>query len=126
MKTLVTLGSFGNICSAATVAASSFSMTLTDPRPFLAEVDHELYNSLLKTCQKPRKTKQAAISTEHAPSLQFLEPHISHGLPSQMASATTTPENSPAAAVIKSKAYALGDFVDTDAVSRQAWNLPHS
>lgn len=112
------IGSFGNICSAATVAASSFSMRLTDPRPFLAEIDPQSYSTLLKRCQKPQKPEQAP---EESPEVQYVEPNIAaHGTPNKDFSGTATSgetaESSPVSAVVKGKAYALGDFVDTDAV----------
>lgn len=114
------IGSFGNICSAATVAASSFSMSLTDPRPFLAEIDPQSYSTLLKRCQKPQKPKQAGTPPEESPKVQYVEPNIAHGTPNKDFSGTATlsetAESSPMLAVVKGKAYALGDFIDTDAV----------
>lgn len=120
MITSTVIGSFGNICSAATVAASSFSMSLTDPQPFLAEIDPQSYSTLLQRCQKPQKTKQAGTPSEESPELQYVEPNIAHGTPNKGFSGTATPgettESSPVSAVVKGKAYALGDFIDTDAV----------
>lgn len=114
------IGSFGNICSAATVAASSFSMSLTDPRPFLAEIDPQSYSTLLKRCQKPQKPKQAGTLPEESSEVQYVEPNIAYGAPCKDFSGTATSdeiaESSPVSAVVKGKAYALGDFVDTDAV----------
>ena len=40
-------GSFGNLSSAACVAASSFDMVITDPRPFLALIDQGRLRELL-------------------------------------------------------------------------------
>lgn len=114
------IGSFGNICSAATVAASSFSMSLTDPRPFLAEIDPQSYSTFLKRCQKPQKPKQAGTPPEESPEVRYVEPNIAHGSPNKdfsgPATSSETAESSPVSAVVKGKAYALGDFVDTDAV----------
>lgn len=110
------IGSFGNICSAATVAASSFSMSLTDPRPFLAEIDPQSYSTLLKRCQKSQKPKQAGTPPEEPPEVQYVEPNIAHKDFSGIATSGETAESSPVSAVVKGKAYALGDFVDTDAV----------
>lgn len=121
MITCMVIGSFGNICSAATVAASSFSMSLTDPRPFLAEIDPQSYSTLLKRCQKPQKPEQAGTPPEESPEVQYVEPNIAaHGTPNKDFSGTATSgetaKSSPVSAVVKGKAYALGDFVDTDAV----------
>lgn len=114
------VGSFGNICSAATVAASSFSMGLTDPRPFLAEIDPQSYVKLLKSCQKPQKHRQAGTPAEKSPRVQYVEPNIAHRPHNQDFSGAMTSgetvESSPMSAVVNGKAYALGDFVDTDAV----------
>ena len=114
------VGSFGNICSAATVAASSFSMSLTDPRPFLAEIDPQGYITLLKSCQKLQKPKQAGTPPEKSTKVQYVEPNIAYGPPNKDFSGTATSgetvEGSPVSAVVNGKAYALGDFVDTDAV----------
>lgn len=121
MKISTVIGSFGNICSAATVAASSFSMSLTDPRPFLAEIDPRSYSTLLKSCQKPQKPKQAHTPPEASVEVRYVEPNIAHGTPNEDFSGTATSgetaESSPVSTVVKGKAYALGDFVDTDAVS---------
>lgn len=96
-------------------------MSLTDPRPFLAEIDPQSYSALLKRCQKPQKPKQAGTPPEESPEIHYVEPNIAHGTPNKDFSDTTTSgettECSPVSAVVKGKAYVLGDFVDTDAVS---------
>jgi len=39
-------GSIANLSSAATVAASSFEMKITDPRPYLDQIDRKKFDSL--------------------------------------------------------------------------------
>lgn len=95
-------------------------MSLTDPRPFLAEIDPQSYITLLKSCSKRQKPKEAGTPPEKSPLFQYVEPNIAQGPPNKdfIGSVTSgeTVESSPMSAVVKGKAYALGDFVDTDAV----------
>ena len=42
-------GSIGNLASACTVAASSFNMTITDPRKYINDIDQVLYNDLTES-----------------------------------------------------------------------------
>ena len=42
-------GSIANLGSACTVAASSFSMTITDPRKYINDIDQVLYNDLTES-----------------------------------------------------------------------------
>jgi hypothetical protein len=119
---LCLLGSIGNICSAATVAASSFSMTLTDPRPFLAKVKSDDYAALLKSCQTRRKTSYTEDILGSSPPLTYVEPYLAHKKHESETRTIDSSENdleaNPKTAVVKGKAYVLGDFVDTDAVSK--------
>lgn len=41
-------GSIANLASAVTVAASSFSMSMTDPRPLLDQIDQTEFKAMLK------------------------------------------------------------------------------
>ncbi|RJE19173.1 Aconitase family [Aspergillus sclerotialis] len=103
-------GSFGNISSAAVVAASSFTMTLTNPTPFLQKVDKEVYKVLTR---KNPSQKQRELS-----GLIYTEPQIStrcdgpgHVGISNNSQAIVTPEW-----IISSKVQNIGDFIDTDAI----------
>ena len=42
-------GSIGNLASACTVVASSFNMTITDPRKYMNDIDQVLYNDLTES-----------------------------------------------------------------------------
>ena len=46
-------GSIANLASAAVVAASAFDMTVTDPAPFLAAIDHARYTALRQWVRQP-------------------------------------------------------------------------
>lgn len=108
-------GSFGNITSAATVAASSFSMSVTDPAPLLAEIDVEFFKKYTQRVEEATNTK-----------MMYVEPHVGPvevsaarpSLTQQTSDQKLEDEESDAPALIKSKVVTLGDFIDTDAVSR--------
>ncbi|KAL4884497.1 aconitase iron-sulfur domain-containing protein [Aspergillus karnatakaensis] len=130
-------GSTGHICSAAVVAASSFSMKVTDPRPLLARVSPEQYEQLLRKCRdykvsKPTASRQAAkVSRQRvkpATMPAYVEPYLSFQqratLPYQpqikFEQASHLQEHN---GKITSKVYAVGDFVDTDAIIPAAFIL---
>ena len=96
-------------------------MTLTDPRPFLDKIDPGAYATLLKKRRAASKLLVEPKPQQNGTTLQFLEPHIAytaHDLSAKKLSAfEPSSELPPATAAIRSKAYVLGDFIDTDAVS---------
>lgn len=96
-------------------------MTLTDPRPFLAKVKPDDYTALLKSCQKRRKPSYARNIPESSPPLTYVEPYLAHKkrVPETktIGSSENDLEANPTTAVVKGKAYVLGNFVDTDAVN---------
>ncbi|RFU28594.1 hypothetical protein B7463_g7746, partial [Scytalidium lignicola] len=114
--------SIGNICSAATVAASSFSMTLTDPAPFLAEVDFKQYAQFLQGCRaQPERTSIPALSYKEPP-FQYVEPHLQYEESLQVSKGGQPEQDEQSTSrIIKSKVYALGDFIDTDALAPGAF-----
>lgn len=95
-------GSIGNIASAATVAASSFSMTLQDPRSLLSDIDEDYFNSV------------RMYWTEGTKSIIYREPKQNFSQLS--ANAAYEEEASLLPNVIKSKAQLFGDNIDTDAI----------
>lgn len=108
------LGAVNHICSAATVAASSFSMTLTDPCHLLQDIPETTYKHYIALCKRQRRD-----SDLQAPALyqfDYVEPGL---LPeTQRPVPSTTSTNIDASpGLIQSRAYRLGDYVDTDAVS---------
>ncbi|RDW80791.1 putative 3-isopropylmalate dehydratase [Coleophoma crateriformis] len=129
-------GSTGHICSAATVAASSFSMQLTNPAVLLAQVSPDRYKSLLGSCQSYKNRTQRARASKK-PNFRktvplmppYVEPHLYPG-PSLTGkgngihtAAEAGRETGGTINVIESKVYAVGDFVDTDAIIPAAFIL---
>ncbi|KAL4768701.1 aconitase iron-sulfur domain-containing protein [Aspergillus nidulans var. acristatus] len=134
-------GSIGHICSAAVVAASSFSMRVTDPRPLLSQIPPGRYQTLLDKCRdwrsaepaagrRPGKIAIANQRTKPAPTMPaYVEPYRSFQPPVPLSSdqpqsmkdhgKTSNGENG----ILISKVYALGDFVDTDAIIPAAFIL---
>ncbi|PWY79618.1 aconitase family protein [Aspergillus heteromorphus CBS 117.55] len=108
-------GSFGNLSSAAVVAASSFSMSLTDPSSFLTKIDKARYYLLTrKTNPQDRTSQPAILYTEpqiHTQPEREPEPESSN--PTPVPPPTSTPETW----TITSKVHNLGDFIDTDALA---------
>ncbi|KAJ5374369.1 aconitase iron-sulfur domain-containing protein [Penicillium concentricum] len=127
-------GSIGHICSAAVVAASSFSMQLTDPRHLLSQVSVERYHTLLASCRRrkaepARKSggpfKAGAVqSAASVPSAMPPAPEPYLSFRSVADSETKKPRQEQVSEEISgaefeticSKVSALGDFVDTDAI----------
>lgn len=109
------IGALGNITSATVVAASSFSMTLTDPRPLLQEIDSASYKSFL-----PHHDQGDLPAPDYVePSLGPRNGNIKTDKPKSEQSAEPPKPDLAATGdgCIKSKVIRLGDFVDTDAVS---------
>jgi hypothetical protein len=113
-------GSIGNLGSAATVAASSFTMTLTDPHPLLNAINLDRWNAL-----RGSSTSLTALSSKSG--LTYVEPSgssLSHSRepkerPIESVQLTQASQNSSSSGdnVLKGKIQRLGDFIDTDAVS---------
>ncbi|BCR90990.1 aconitase family protein [Aspergillus chevalieri] len=104
-------GSFGNISSAAVVAASSFSMSLVDPSPFLEKVNRSIYKALTRKDTMSRQTD----------AVLYVEPSILQQSPSQQSVKTDLPMHDTIPGsnewMITSRVQALGDFIDTDALA---------
>ena len=114
--TSLSLGSFANIASAATVAASSFNMEITDPRTFLAEVDMKLYDEYRA---RSDNTSRTVSRVEDQPPIEYVEPNMNRQSEDQISPATHSTKEAPKALSqdpIKSKVVTLGEFIDTDAV----------
>ncbi|MEO7000391.1 MAG: aconitase family protein [Ktedonobacterales bacterium] len=94
-------GSRAWLASAATVAASSLGMTVTDPRALLAKVDRDRLNAILKR----RPLGSAPEITTAEPTLR-----IEQGA-SQQQGAT-----GESGAVVSGRVQLFGDSVDTDAI----------
>ena len=109
---MLILGSFGNLSSAIVCAASSFSLTITDPASFIAEMDMDWFN----TRYRP------SPSTSPARSLIYTDPNLS-AYKSHSKSLSLTPSAHSSSRetktfpLIKSHIITLGDLIDTDALS---------
>jgi homoaconitate hydratase len=101
-------GSIGNLASAATVAASSFSMTVTDPQPFIDAIDSEELNRLRSYWKEP------------GASIIYSEPRQRNlgddAGKNQSRSELYTQETSHLPSTIISRVQKFGDDVDTDAI----------
>ncbi|KAI1426361.1 hypothetical protein F5Y12DRAFT_784069 [Xylaria sp. FL1777] len=137
-------GSIGNLAAAATVAASSFAMKITDPQPLLDQLDPEeltkylLYNPIKDF---PDVLEKYHLQNEHehgeaaaqADSIPYSEPYGTDA-EEHKATAEPVPVSVPSAVspsvqdqpptgseptsteIIKGKVMRLGDFIDTDAI----------
>ena len=94
-------GSLAWLASAATVAASSLGMSVTDPRPLLARVDRDRLNAILK--RKP---------LGHAPEITTAEPALRIEQHASQQQAT----NKEAGTLVRGRVQRFGDSVDTDAI----------
>lgn len=97
-------GSIANLASAVTVAASSFTMQVTDPTPYLKMIDQERFRSLM-----PKKVAHKIHITEPQPELVLPEHE-------------NAPQNDECAdlagftASITGHVQVFGDNIDTDAI----------
>lgn len=106
-------GSFGNLASAATVAASSFDMTVRDPGFLLANVSQARFDSL-------RGIVKAKVEIEvGSPLFHYSEPSTcAHApsapeQPSNTASNADRPASGLLSGVISGKVERLGPNIDT-------------
>ncbi|KAL4874970.1 hypothetical protein BJY04DRAFT_233131 [Aspergillus karnatakaensis] len=107
-------GSFGHLSSAVVCAASSFTMRVTDPRPFLEDIDQDHFLDY-----KARGLRSTCITSE----VPYVEPRFPSP-PSACQTPSVNGEGQPPQAisrpelpVIKSKIARLGSFIDTDALA---------
>ena len=106
-------GSIGNLASASTVAVSSLSMTITDPRPFLAKVDRARFAECLEREPLPVSVPR------HEPSPVLAEEETEEAAAAAAAAALTAsspdrPSYLPSR--IGGKVQRFEDNIDTDAI----------
>ncbi|KAK4893994.1 hypothetical protein LTR27_007800 [Elasticomyces elasticus] len=105
----------GSVSTAVTVAASSFSMTITNPSALLDSLDYKRLNSLLVTSRQQITEVQyveppaAVAPSGRAPSGSTNQEHGSEE-PELQRKAVKRP-------LIEGKVQTLGDFIDTDALA---------
>lgn len=102
-------GSIGNLASAATVAASSFSMEVTDPQSFICTIDYGEFNLLRSYyCKDPR------ISVMFSEPQKSNSGHETRKPPSRSKLYAEKTSNLPSSIV--SRVQKFGDDIDTDAI----------
>ena len=114
------LGSIGSIASAATVAASSFTMKITSPNALLQQLDFRRFKDVL-SCKSNVKEN---ITDEANKGLVYVEPAAVEDRLEDHSSQSSLGETITEKTAIKVKTLVrrgkiqrLGDFIDTDAVS---------
>lgn len=95
-------GSLAYLASAATVAASALSMQVADPRPLLAEVDQDRYDTLLR--RKDVRPVEIRITEPEVDVVDATAASASNGASAQVES------------TIRGGVQRFGDAVDTDAI----------
>lgn len=110
-------GSFANLASATTVAASSFSMTIADPSPLLKRIDVAVWAEYKKLTNAQRRGGKPGGEELAMP--KYLEPAYEHAVARNVVVAhgnAALSNPSQARQPIRSRVVTLGDFIDTDAV----------
>ena len=123
VKNLHFEGSIGNLGSAATVAASSFSMEITDPKPFLDEIDRDRLREILH--YRPKETTRNGPTYVEPSAASESSNKLSNGNATNVAPIGNIPADGSDTAIAntasedirRGKVQRLGDFIDTDAVS---------
>ena len=108
---LIMTGSFGNLSSAIVCAASAFSLTITDPAPFIADMDLDFFNN------RYRRISSSSASTELIYAEPDLEAYNSHSNHLTLTPSKQEAHKSDPFPIIKSRIIALGSNIDTDALS---------
>jgi aconitate hydratase/homoaconitate hydratase len=93
-------GSMAWLASAATVAASSFDLQITDPRPLIAEIDVERWMKLV-------------APKSNLPNVVHSRPHAQKSHPSP---AEKKSNGALSSKIISGRAQLFGDHIDTDAI----------
>lgn len=106
-------GAFGNLSSAVVCAASSFSLTITDPAPFLAELDWEWFDNVYRRTDSPPASPSMQQLTYVEPDLTAPTSRMA-AAGSELTKPTTVPEPM---GTIASTIITLGDMIDTDALA---------
>jgi hypothetical protein len=118
-------GSIGSLGSAATVAASSFSMEITDPKPYLDEIDRDRLREILGYSPKDTARNGPTYVEPSEDSTEEPSNAVSNGNGTGSVSVGNIPisesdtpiANSASEGIRRGKVQRLGDFIDTDAVS---------
>ncbi|KAJ5124316.1 uncharacterized protein N7515_008141 [Penicillium bovifimosum] len=111
-------GSFGNLASAITVAASSFEMKVFDPRPLLKSIELDRLDKIIGHAKKPPRVGESMTYIEPGgPCVSLTGKHEIKQQTSQNAEGRASLANSERNKVRRGKIQRLGDFIDTDALA---------
>ncbi|KAI0006237.1 hypothetical protein F4779DRAFT_597114 [Xylariaceae sp. FL0662B] len=117
-------GAIGNLASAATVAASSFSMKITNPQRLVDQIDPERWESLkgkgsLRTIAGPEPDYVEPASPPPSPPPATKPPSIDkYPSPNVQSHSSKVRDLEPKRGrMIRGKVFRLGDFIDTDALA---------
>ncbi|KAL5365338.1 hypothetical protein BJX96DRAFT_181541 [Aspergillus floccosus] len=111
-------GSFGNLASAATVAASSFEMKLRDPGALLDQIDLDRWHNLRGiSAESPKRTDSYGPTYVEPRSYSAREIQNKHPLRSQSEAQTVSSTGGKEGDIMTGKVQRLGDFIDTDALA---------
>lgn len=116
-------GSFGSLASAATVAASSFDMAITSPDSLVAQIADSVWEKVKGkgslhdsiTLPEPHWVEPPGADADEGSEVDSLE---DGDKPDGSENGDESSAETASLGTIKSKVYRLGDFVDTDAVSK--------
>ncbi|KAM3420653.1 hypothetical protein BST61_g3909 [Cercospora zeina] len=110
-------GAVGHICSAATAAAASFSMTLTDPEVLVERICKDKYANYLARVA-PAKRKIGTLQAKDMRDLSYAEPFLCTKSVRIPASLEANRDNVTREGLqkITSRIFRMGDYVDTDAI----------
>jgi hypothetical protein len=128
-------GAIGHISSAATVAASSFDMKITDPHPLLDKISHKRLLDLLDyqspsipASPKGQSRKPISYVEPSSAGTEAVDNNASQSLRTQLdtgldevkqggkVNQISSEAPTLAKAILQGKVQSLGDFIDTDAV----------
>lgn len=117
MPSLITLatGSIANLASAATVAASSFTMTLQSPQQLLDKIDFSEYDRLREYYSPDIDQAAEPTYAEPSPVARIDVEHM-EAAPSQ-AQQQGQPQSSSLPRLIRGRVQRFGDNVDTDSIA---------
>ncbi|KAJ2610927.1 hypothetical protein H4S08_003401 [Coemansia sp. RSA 1365] len=109
-------GSIANLASAATVAASSFGMKVTNPRELLDLIDHERYRKMLDVWLD--KGGYVSVSEPNPKLEQTRDETISSRNTDSVGASSADASGQPAdtSNLITGKVQRFGDNIDTDAI----------
>lgn len=128
-------GAIGHISSAATVAASSFDMKITDPQPLLDKISHtrlldmlDYQSPSIPTSPKGRSRKPVSYVEPSSAGTEVVDNNASQSPRTQLdtgldevkqgtkVNQVSSEAPTLAKAILQGKVQSLGDFIDTDAV----------